>query len=231
MLSVKGPLLSSMRTRSSPGRASTAIFAISLRSKLKSAEPSSPTSTWRIAGLPACRRSAILSLASVPLTLSTPCLSFGCLNPDFLDECVGLSALMTGAAFPGPATTAATAPTTQTATITAEAASHDAGRTARDSLSRIRSFIGARLLSSEPRRGSWTWFVLAMVETADAHSHRGDPPVFPGGQALVLEAPLKRERATMIGGARPAPRPSLVAAQETRKPPCIDSECGSHTKR
>ena len=35
------------------------------------------------------------------------------------------------------------------------------------------------------------WLVLAIVETADPRSHRGDPPVFlrptPGGQALVLE--------------------------------------------
>jgi hypothetical protein len=70
------------------------------------------------------------------------------------------------------------------------------------------------------------WFVLAMVETADAHSHRGDPPVFSG-----RGRPQKRERATMIGGARPAPRPSLVAAQEIWKPPRIDPECGSQTKR
>ncbi len=38
--------------------------------------------------------------------------------------------------------------------------------------------------------GSGIWFVWAMVETAGARSHRGDPPVFcgsaPGGQALVL---------------------------------------------
>jgi hypothetical protein len=57
LLSVKTPLLSSMRTRSSPARASTAIFAISLRSKSKSAEPSSPTSTCRMSGWPAFRRS------------------------------------------------------------------------------------------------------------------------------------------------------------------------------
>ena len=62
------------------GSGSTAIFAILLRSKLKSAEPSSPTSTWRMPGSPACRRSVILSLRFVPLTVSTPCLSFGALN-------------------------------------------------------------------------------------------------------------------------------------------------------
>jgi hypothetical protein len=28
------------------------------------------------------------------------------------------------------------------------------------------------------------WFVFAMVETADARSHRGDPPVFCGRQAI-----------------------------------------------
>jgi hypothetical protein len=74
--------------------------------------------------------------------------------------------------------------------------------------------------------------VLAMVETAEAHSHRGDPPVFSvRDRHLLLEVPQKRERATMIGGARPEPRPSVVAAQETRKPPRIDPECGSQTKR
>jgi hypothetical protein len=70
-----------------------------------------------------------------------------------------------------------------------------------------------------------------MVESADARSHRGDPPVFWGGQQLVLEVPQKRERATMIGGARPAPRPSVVAGQATWKPPRIDPEWGSQTKR
>jgi hypothetical protein len=76
------------------------------------------------------------------------------------------------------------------------------------------------------------WFVLAMVEPADAHSHRGDPPVFFRRQALALDVPQRRERATMLGGARPEPRPSVVvAAQETWKPPRIDPECGSQTKR
>jgi hypothetical protein len=102
----------------------TAISAISARSKLKSAEPSSPMSTWTIAGLPACRRSAILSLASVPLTISTPLLSFG------------------DAALPGRATIA-DATATAVATATAEAAS----RTPRDFLSRVKFFIRARLLS------------------------------------------------------------------------------------
>ena len=146
MLSVKAPLLSSMRTRSSPARASTAIFAILLRSKLKSAEPSSPTSTWRIAGLPACRRSAILSLTSVPLIVRTPCLSFGCLNRTFLDGCETFSALIPGAAFPCPAAIPV-APATAVARATAEAAK----RAARDAFSRMRLFIGACLLSGEPR--------------------------------------------------------------------------------
>ena len=87
-------------------------------------------------------------------------------------------------------------------------------------------------VSSRVSRGRLVdWFVLAMVETADAHSHRGDPPVFAGGRHLLLEVPQERERATMAGGARPVPRPSAVAAQETRKPPRIDPECGSQTKR
>ena len=45
MVSVNAPLLSSIRTRSLPAPALTAILAIVLRAKLKSAEPSSPTST------------------------------------------------------------------------------------------------------------------------------------------------------------------------------------------
>ena len=39
------------------------------------------------------------------------------------------------------------------------------------------------------------------------------------------------ELATMFGGTRPTSRPSLVAAQETRKRPCMMLECGSQTKR
>jgi hypothetical protein len=138
IVSVKAPLLSSMRTRSSPARASTAIFAILLRSKLKSAEPSSLTSTWRIPGRPACRRSAILSLASVPSIVSTPCLSFGCLNLSIL---CAADALATGAACPCPATIPKT-PATATTTATAEAASHT-GRAVRDSLSRTRLFMSS----------------------------------------------------------------------------------------
>ena len=68
---------SSMRTQSSPPRASTAILAIELRRKLKSAEPSSPTSTWSMSGRPAFRRRAILSPARVPAIVSVPCFSFG----------------------------------------------------------------------------------------------------------------------------------------------------------
>ena len=77
MLSVKTPLLSSMRTKSSPARPSTTILATNLRLTLNSAEPSSPTSTWRMSGRPAFRRSAILSLARVPLMISVPCFSSG----------------------------------------------------------------------------------------------------------------------------------------------------------
>ena len=64
--------------------ASTAILAILSRSNWKSAQPSSPTSTWRMPGWPAFRRSAIFSLASVPTTVSRPRLSLGRLNSDFL---------------------------------------------------------------------------------------------------------------------------------------------------
>ena len=78
MLSVNAPLRSSMRTRSSPASASTTIRATCLILKLNSAEPSSPRSTWRTSGRPACRRSAIASLASVPSTESRPCLSSAC---------------------------------------------------------------------------------------------------------------------------------------------------------
>ena len=61
IVSVKTPLLSSMRTRSSPPRALTAILATNLRRTLKSAEPSSPTSIWRMSGRPAFSRRAIVS--------------------------------------------------------------------------------------------------------------------------------------------------------------------------
>jgi hypothetical protein len=65
-------------------------------------------------------------------------------------------------------------------------------------------------VSSRVSRGRLVdWFVLAMVETADTNSHRGDPPVFCGRAGTLLpEVPQKREWATMIGGARldPAPR-------------------------
>jgi hypothetical protein len=77
MSGVKAPLLSSIRTRSSPARASTAIRATWLRLKLKLAEPLSPTSTSMMAGLPALRRSAIFSLAFVPAIVSVPRFSFG----------------------------------------------------------------------------------------------------------------------------------------------------------
>jgi hypothetical protein len=57
---VKIPLRSSTRTRSSPARALTAILAIDARLKLKLADPLSPTSIWRMPGLPASRRSGEL---------------------------------------------------------------------------------------------------------------------------------------------------------------------------
>jgi hypothetical protein len=46
-----------------------------------------------------------------------------------------------------------------------------------------------------------------------------------------MQAPEKSECATLIGGARPAPAPSLAAAQETLKLPCMIPECGSQKKR
>lgn len=39
--------------------------------------------------------------------------------------------------------------------------------------------IGTEMGSSASAGGSGTWFVSAMVETADARSHRGDPSDFP----------------------------------------------------
>jgi Tetratricopeptide repeat len=54
----------------------------------------------------------------------------------------------------------------------------------------------------------------SIVETADAHSRRGDPPV------------LARKRARS-----PAPRPSVRAAQETWKRPRRIVECGSRSRR
>ena len=60
---------------------------------------------------------------------------------------------------------------------------------------------------------------LVMVGAADVHSHRGDPPVFALGRA---SDDLRGETGV---------RPSLIAAQETRKRPCMIPECGSQTKR
>jgi hypothetical protein len=61
MVSVKTPLLSSMRTTSSLFPLSTEILATSARAKLKSAEPSSPTSTCRN------RRIAVLQAKREPV--------------------------------------------------------------------------------------------------------------------------------------------------------------------
>ena len=59
MLSVKAPLLSSIRTRSSPARPSMAMLAMRLRAKLKSAELLAPRSTSRTPGSPASWRSQL----------------------------------------------------------------------------------------------------------------------------------------------------------------------------
>ena len=80
MTSVKAPLASSMRTLSSPARASTTILATYARRTLKSAEPLSPTSIWRMSGRPPLRRRAIRSAAKVPRIVSVPCLSVGVLK-------------------------------------------------------------------------------------------------------------------------------------------------------
>ena len=51
------------------------------------------------------------------------------------------------------------------------------------------------------------------------------------GRHVRLQVPQNRTRARHDREARPAPRPSVVAAQETRKRPCMIPECGSQTKR
>ena len=139
MLSVKAPLLSSTRTASSPARALTTIFVIALRGKLKSAEPSSPTSIWRMSGWPACRRRAILSLPFVPLTLNRPCLSFGRWNLADLGGYEYWAGFAAGAAFAA----SATIPVAPAAATTAAKVASHTGRT-------LRFLICAFLLSSEP---------------------------------------------------------------------------------
>ncbi len=112
MLPVNAPLASSTTTVSSPAPASTAILAMSTRSKLNSAVRSSPTSTWSMSGRPACSRRAIVSLASVPSIVSRPCFSFGCLNFCAARKCEALRAPRMGAAWPCPVTIAPIAPAT-----------------------------------------------------------------------------------------------------------------------
>jgi hypothetical protein len=75
--SVNAPPLWSMRTSSSPPRASTSIAVKAVRSKLKSAVPSAPTSTCSVFGEPGASRSASLSLAASPMIFSVPSCSFG----------------------------------------------------------------------------------------------------------------------------------------------------------
>ena len=128
MTSVNAPLASSMRTRSSPARASTTILATYLRRTLKSAEPSSPTSIWRTSGRPALRRSAILSAVRLPMTTRVPCLSVGVLKKPcrWCDE--ALAVVLVAAASAGAA---AIAPPAMAAATTAAAAATRAGRAAR----------------------------------------------------------------------------------------------------
>ncbi len=70
--SVNVPPLWSMRTSSSPAPASTSMAVKVLRSKLKSAVPSAPTSAWSVPGAPGARRSTSLSLAAFPLSVNVP---------------------------------------------------------------------------------------------------------------------------------------------------------------
>ena len=100
------------------------------------------------AGLPALRRSAILSRALVPVIVSTRCLSFGRSNLTFF-ACAALTDAPVDAAFPESAAIPA-APAMTAAMATAEAASS----AARDSFVRMWFFICARPLSFEPRGGS-----------------------------------------------------------------------------
>ena len=71
-------MISSMRTRSSPRLGIDGTFALALelevgRAVVADVDLENP-------GWPARRRSVMLSFASVPLTVSSPCLSFGCLS-------------------------------------------------------------------------------------------------------------------------------------------------------
>jgi hypothetical protein len=152
MASVNAPLPSSIRTRSLPPFALTVILAILARSKEKSAEPSSPTSTSRVPGSPAWRRSAILSLALVPEMLSTPALSFGALNFGGYEPCA--------------------APAMIPAAAATSASSHSACR----ALSRMKCFMCC--VSFRVSRVRLGVLSLEMVGSADARSHRGDPLVF-----------------------------------------------------
>jgi hypothetical protein len=68
--SAKAPLTWSIRTVSSPARRLTLMAVNASRAKLASATPSSPKSTWSVAGSPVARRRARLSFADVPLTTS-----------------------------------------------------------------------------------------------------------------------------------------------------------------
>src|SRR5213592_1458531 len=104
--------------------------------------------------------------------LSTPSLSLGSLN-FALGGYEALPAGLAGAAFPCPARIP-----TAAAAATAKATSHTSHRVP-DALGRLMCFICVRLLSMS--RGATRGLSCpAMVEPTDAHSHRGDPPVFDG---------------------------------------------------
>ncbi len=91
--------------------------------------------------------------------------------------------------------------------------------------------VSSRVSRERPKQFSLS---SAIVGVGDARSHRGDPPVFggPPGRAriVLLQVAQNSECATLIGGETGA-RPSVVAAQETLKLPCLNPECGSQTKR
>ena len=199
IVSVKRPLLSSMRTTSSPFPPLTEIFPISARANLKSAEPSSPTSTCRIAGLPLCSRSASRSPALVPSIASSPCASCGSLNAASFRSCDALWAWWAGGV-PYPAAVPAVPPTAAIA-ATAETA-NSAGRTARESWSRMKFLMASfpewnDLSSGERHRRS------ASIPAGELLGrHRARVPGPGGGECEALARP-KHEIGDVLGRALP----------------------------
>ena len=69
---VKAPLTSSIRTLSSPPRVSTSMAPNVLRSNVRSAEPSSPTSTWSWVRSSGLFRSTMWSANGPPVICRVP---------------------------------------------------------------------------------------------------------------------------------------------------------------